>query len=386
LSKLAPTATPGNLLNGVSARAVVGPSRAHDPADMIESASAGPALRLANGNGGLPLKAAFVMPHDMFELIYGEECSIPIGDHAHVLGSRPEDPGQLRSAAPRWLEEVDVVFTGWGGPRFDEELLRRLPRLRAVFHGGGTVRPHVTDAFWDRGILLTTAAEANAAPVAEFTTAAIWLSLKRAWQLNRQVRHERTFSSPHPSVPGARGSTVGLVSLGQIGRLVRDRLRASEVRVIAYDPYVSKARFRELDIEPVSLPELMTRSDVVSLHTPLTSETEGMITTALLHRFKPGATFINTARGALVRESDVIAFLLARPDVQAIFDVTWPMPPAAESQLYDLPNVFLTPHIAGSLGPECRRLGWAMVEEFRRHVRGEPLWHQISRAQAERQT
>jgi phosphoglycerate dehydrogenase-like enzyme len=342
--------------------------------------------RLAPLNGRALLNAAFVMSPDMFELIYGDECAAPIGAHAQLLGRRPEDPNHLRSGAPGWLEEVDVVFTGWSGPRFDEDLLRRLPRLHAVFHGGGTVRPHVTEAFWERGILLTTAAEANAAPVAEFATAAIWLSLKRAWQLNRQVRHERTFSSSHPDVPGARGSTVGLVSLGLIGRLVRERLRVSEVRVIAHDPYVPAAQFEELNIEPVSLPELMAQSDVISLHTPLTAETEGLVTRALLHRLKPGATFINTARGALVREPDLAAFLRERPDVQAILDVTWPMPPAPDSPLYDLPNVFLTPHIAGSLGPECRRLGWTMVEEFRRHVRGEPLRHRISRAQAERQT
>lgn len=326
------------------------------------------------------------MPLDMFELIYGEECFLPISEHAQILGRRPEDPNHFRANGSRGLEEADVVFTGWGGPLFDEDLLGRMPRLRVVFHGGGTVRPHVTEAFWKRGITLTTAAEANAVPVAEFTTAAIWLSLKRTWQLNRLVRHERTFSSSHPDVPGARGSTVGLVSLGMIGQLVRERLRASEVRVIGYDPYLAPARFKEWGIEPVSLPELMAQSDVVSLHTPLTAETEGMITRELLGRLKPGATLINTARGAIVRERELVEFLRVRPDVQALLDVTWPMPPEPDSPLYDLPNVFLTPHIAGSLGAECRRLGWTMVEEFRRHIRGKPLQHLISRAQAERQT
>lgn len=329
---------------------------------------------------------AFMLPPDMFELIYGDECLRAIGAESRLLADRPLGPHHDAALWLGTMADAEVVFTGWNSPPFDDALLTRLPRLRAVFHGGGTLRPYVTEAFWNRGIAVATAASANAVPVAEYTLGAILLSLKRAWALNRQIRRERAFPAVLPPVPGAHGSTVGLVSLGLIGREVLRRLQQFDVRIVAHDPHLPDGRFRELGVEALPLDELMACSDVVSLHTPLHSETEGLIDGALLGRLKPGATFINTARGGLVREPELITFLRSRPDVQAILDVTSPEPPVAGSALYELPNVFLTPHIAGSLGAECRRMGWAMVSEFRRYVRREPLHHSVSRELASRQT
>ncbi len=99
-------------------------------------------------------------------------------------------------------------------------------------------------------------------------------------------------------------------------------------------------------------------------------------------RMKRDATFINTARGAIVREDEMIAVLQARPDLWAILDITYPEPPAPGSPLYTLPNVVLTPHIAGSLDNECRRMGRLVVDELRRFLHGEPLQWSISREQA----
>jgi phosphoglycerate dehydrogenase-like enzyme len=92
---------------------------------------------------------------------------------------------------------------------------------------------------------------------------------------------------------------------------------------------------------------------------------------------KPGASFINTARGAVVNEADLIAVLREREDLFAVLDVTYPEPPAPDSPLFDLPNVLLTPHIAGSLNNECRRMGRTMVEELGRWLRGEPLRYRV---------
>ncbi len=327
-------------------------------------------------------KAAFLLGADMFELLYGDACTAAVGDGL-LLGGRPYLPA---GDWPAELAAAEIVFTGWGGPRFDAALLARLPKLRTVFLAGGTVRPHVTEAFWDRGIAITTAAAANAIPVAEYTLAAILLALKRAWALDRETRQARAFPRTWPAPPGALGSTVGLVSLGLIGRLVLERLRSFDLRVIAYDPHVAPEEFARLGATPVSLEELMATSDVVSVHSPLNPATEGMISGRLLRTMKSGSTFINTARGAVVREDEMVEVLRERPDLQAILDVTAVEPPPAESPLFDLPNVFLTPHIAGSLGPECRRLGAAMMDEYRRFRRGEPLQHLVTREQAEFRT
>src|SRR5690606_8819626 len=115
------------------------------------------------------------------------------------------------------------------------------------------------------------------------------------------------------------------------------------------------------------------RSDVVSLHSPWLPETVGMITGDHFRQMKPYASFINTARGAIIREAEMIAVLQDRPDLTALLDVTYPEPPAPGSPLYTLPNVVLTPHIAGSMDMECRRMGRYMVDELQRFLHDEPL-------------
>jgi len=131
-------------------------------------------------------------------------------------------------------------------------------------------------------------------------------------------------------------------------------------------------------VESVSLDQLFRESDVISLHTPSLPATKGMITGAHFAAMKPNATFINTARGAVVRETEMIEVLTHRPDLQAVLDVTDPEPPKPESPLYTLPNVVLTPHIAGSQNNECRRMGHYMVEELGRYLAGQPLKWQIN--------
>jgi phosphoglycerate dehydrogenase-like enzyme len=97
---------------------------------------------------------------------------------------------------------------------------------------------------------------------------------------------------------------------------------------------------------------------------------------------KPGAAFINTARGAIVVESDMIQVLEARPDLFAVLDVTYPEPPEAGSKLYTLPNVFMTPHIAGSMGRECWRMGQTIIDELERYLQNKPLLYEINQERA----
>jgi phosphoglycerate dehydrogenase-like enzyme len=135
-------------------------------------------------------------------------------------------------------------------------------------------------------------------------------------------------------------------------------------------------------VELCSIEDVFRRADVVSLHTPWLKETEGLITGAHFAAMKPGATFINTARGAVVREDEMIQVLKQRPDLFAVLDVTYPEPPEPGSPLYSLPNVVLTPHIAGAMGTECRRMGCLVVEELQRYLNGEALQWAINRQQA----
>jgi phosphoglycerate dehydrogenase-like enzyme len=138
-----------------------------------------------------------------------------------------------------------------------------------------------------------------------------------------------------------------------------------------------------LGIELTTLEEVFATSDVVSIHTPLLPDTIGLVDQRVLTTMKVGATLINTARGAVVNERDLIAVLSQRPDLTAILDVTWPEPPAADSLLYSLPNVILTGHLAGAHGPECARMGELVADEMARLARGAPMLHTVERLGAE---
>lgn len=98
-----------------------------------------------------------------------------------------------------------------------------------------------------------------------------------------------------------------------------------------------------------------------------------MITGQHFSLLKPNASFINTARGAIVREDEMIEVLMHREDITAVLDVTYPEPPVPGSPLFTLPNVVLTPHIAGSKGSECARMGQSMLDEYQRYLKNEPL-------------
>jgi phosphoglycerate dehydrogenase-like enzyme len=279
------------------------------------------------------------------------------------------------------LADVEVIFSGWGAPVMDEAFLAAAPKLKAVFYGAGSIKAITPDVFWSRDIVITSAYAMNAVPVSEFTLASILLSLKRAWYYMLETKRRGAYP-PSVKPPGAYGTKVGLVSFGMIGRLVRERLLPFNLDVWVYDPFLTPEQAAELNVTLVSLDDIFTHCDVVSLHTPWLKETEGMIRGRHFELMKEGSTFINTARGAIVNETEMVEVLSRRPGVTALLDVTWPEPPVEGSPLYSLPNIVLTPHIAGSQEHECRRMGQLMIDEFDRWTKGEPMRWAISKEKA----
>lgn len=316
-----------------------------------------------------------ILDSHAFDTIYGQEHLDAISSRVRLLAVPMTRTEALRR--PDLLARVEVIFSGWGAPKMDTAFLATAARLRAVFYGAGTIRYCTSDAFWERNIVVSSAYAMNAVPVAEYTLATILLSLKNYWYHAFEIKRAGRLTERIPCA-GGYGSKIGLVSLGMIGRLVRERLRSFDLEVLAYDPYVTSDEADRLGVELVPLDEIFSQCDVVSLHTPWLKETEGMIQGRHFERMKPRATFINTARGAVVREAEMCEVLQRRPDLTALLDVFWPEPPAPGSLLFSLPNVILTPHIAGSRDRECRRMGRLMIEEFDRWNRGEALQWAIS--------
>jgi phosphoglycerate dehydrogenase-like enzyme len=316
------------------------------------------------------LKGLYALDHANLSLIYGPDEQRDIAARVDIE-SKAWSASELKSNRSV-LKEVDLIFSGWGAPRLDAEFLAAAPKLNVVFYGAGAASGIITEAAWNRQVQATSAYAANAVPVAEYSLAIILFTLKHGFANARTVRELQSYPG-HKPAPGAYGSTVGLVSLGMIGRGLLKLLKPFDLHIVVCDPFVSEEESRDLGVKLVSLEELFRVSDVVSLHVPLLKETRGLITGAHIASMKQGATFLNTARGAVVREDELIDVLTRRTDLQAVLDVTDPEPPVKGSPFYTLDNVVLTPHIAGSRDNECRRMGRAMVDELNRYLAGEPL-------------
>ncbi|MFF3500236.1 hydroxyacid dehydrogenase [Streptomyces sp. NPDC003247] len=283
------------------------------------------------------------------------------------------------------LASVEVLITSWGCPPLERDVLDRAPRLRAVIHIAGSVKHHITEACWERGIAVSSGAEANAVPVAEFTLAAILFAHKRVWQIGNLYREHRTFLpwTDHFPAVGNYRRTVGIVGASLIGRRVLELLRPFDFDVLVTDPYLDEPEARSLGARLVDLDTLVAASDTVSLHAPSLPETHHMMDRGRLALLRDGATLINTARGALV-DTDALTRELASGRIHAVLDVADPEPLPASSALYELPGVLLTPHIAGSIGGELERLTEHALAELARFAAGQPFARPVHHAQLAR--
>ncbi|MFV0126835.1 hydroxyacid dehydrogenase [Streptomyces sp. HMX112] len=278
------------------------------------------------------------------------------------------------------LAGTEVLVTGWGCPPVDGAVLAAAPRLRAIAHTAGSVRGHVTEACWERGVQVSSAAAANALPVAEYTVAMILLAGKRVPERSRAYRVTRERDDPLgvDRSLGNYGRTVGICSASLIGRRVIDLLRPYDLRVLLYDPYVGDEEAAALGVRATGIRELFAASDVVSVHTPLLPATRGLVSRELLAALRPGATLINTARGGVV-DQEALTEAAVAGRLHAVLDVTEPevLPPG--HPLWECDNVLLTPHLAGSQGNELRRLVELAAGEVARWAAGAGFAHPVRR-------
>jgi phosphoglycerate dehydrogenase-like enzyme len=277
-----------------------------------------------------------------------------------------------------WLEKTEVIFSTWGMPLLTSEQLAAMPCLRAVFFAAGSVKKFAAPLL-ERDITVVSAWAANSVPVAEYILSQVLFGMKLGWAHIRQMRESPgPVGWGHLDIPGAYGGTVGIVSLGMVGRHLCELLRPFSLNKLAYDPFVDEEEMRRLGVRSAELEEIFQRSQVVSLHLPRLPKTEGMIDGKLLSLMKPNATLINTARGSVINEEEMCDVLRARPDITAVLDVVTSEPLPADSPLYRLPNIVITPHIAGSMGKEVTRMADWMIDEFTSWKAGRPLRYAIT--------
>jgi phosphoglycerate dehydrogenase-like enzyme len=225
---------------------------------------------------------------------------------------------------------------------FDAGVLANSPALRVIARVGVGIDSIDLDAATAHGVAVTVTPGVNEGTVADHTIALMLAALRRVCEQDAAVRRGSWNRTGEHAAWALSGSTVGLIGFGHIGRIVAARLRGFDVRVLVTDPIEP----RDGDVQPVSLDVLLGSSDVVSLHVPLLPTTRGLVGARELGLMKPEAILVNTARGAVVDEDALIDALESGRLRGAALDVFANEPPTG-SRLLALPNVVLSPHIAG---------------------------------------
>ncbi|MFK0335576.1 hydroxyacid dehydrogenase [Rhizobium sp. NPDC090275] len=288
--------------------------------------------------------------------------------------------------ARRLLPETEILITGWGAPYVGRDVLSAAGGLKVIAHAAGTVKGLIDEEVFRAGIAVSHAAEANSIPVAEFTLAAILFAGKQVFRFRDTYVADRNRDRTHPMqrlAIGNYGRTVGIVGASRIGRRVIELLKPFNFKVILFDPTLSASECAAIGVEKADLDTLMRSADIVSLHAPSLPSTRNMVDARRLALMKDGATLINTARGAIIDEAALLA-TLSTGRIDAVIDVTDPEIPEPASAFYDLPNAFLTPHIAGAVGLERTRLGEMAVDEIGRYMSSQPLQYAITLADLEK--
>jgi len=245
------------------------------------------------------------------------------------------------------------------------ELLAKAPRLRVVGRAGVGVDNIDLEEATRRGVLVMSTPGGSSVSVAEHTFALLLALVRELPKFDASMREGKW----EKSSTGAevRGKTLGLIGLGRIGSEVAIRAEAFDMRVIAYDPFISDAAAHEMSVELVALEKLLAESDFISLHTAVSPETREMINAASIAKMKKGVRIVNAARGELIQEADLAAAIKSGHVAGAALDVFAEEPPKS-CPLIGLPNVITTPHVAGSTAEAQEELGTQVAVQIRDYL------------------
>jgi D-3-phosphoglycerate dehydrogenase len=264
-----------------------------------------------------------------------------------------------------YIAGVDVV---------DRRAIEAADRLRVIARYGVGVDKVDLDAARERGIVVTNTPGANAVSVAELTVAMI-LALAR--QLPAAVAATRRGEWPRLSGVAVAGKIVGLLGLGAVGRQVARRLTGFDCRVLAHDPIVGADTARALGVELASMGEVVAEADFLSLHLPLTKDTESLVDAKFLARMKPGTCLVNTSRGELVDEEALAEAIRDGRVRGAAIDVFATEPPPADHPLLGLPQVLATPHCGAHTDDATNAMGWMALRDCLAVLAGRAPAHRV---------
>ncbi len=320
-------------------------------------------------------RTVMLAPEQQVERVFGNELLKQIKEMSSLIADYL--PSDDEETVKTLVSDAEAIISTWGMPNMTKAVLDSAPKLKIIIYAASSVKYFITDEVFKRSITVTSAAPVNGRIVAEYTLSVITLCLKNAWGFIRREEDITAYFKRERKWQGRGGyynSVIGIIGASAVGEELIRMLSGYPCTVLVYDPYLTPQDAKALGAEKSNLKEIMSSSDIVSLHAPNLPELRNMIDKSFISSMKDGAWFINTARGELVDE-DALISELKTGRINACIDVTHPEPPREGSPLYNLPNVVLTPHMAGAIGADCRRLGETAIEELRRYLDGEdPLY------------
>lgn len=325
-------------------------------------------------------RVLFAIQDSWFSSLFSASDLARLRSVAEVLPVEPPRKAN-REFLLEHLAAADIAFTSWDTANFDAEVLEGARELRLVCHAAGSVRPIVSDALWEKGVRVSSGASAIAYGVAEFCLGLILTASKRVYWLGQGTR-EGLWMEPAAAWGGALEiyqQNVGIIGAGFIGRQLIRLLKNFTCNIHVYDPYLSDAQAQEMGVTRAqTLEDLFASCRVVSLNAPSNEGTRDMLRGHHFALLQPGSLFINTAGSIQINEPEFIAELRKGRFIACI-DRCEAEPVQLDHPYRTLPNVLLTPHIAGVMVENRLRIGTLVVDEVEHFVSGEALQHEVTR-------
>ncbi len=280
------------------------------------------------------------------------------------------------------LSNVEIIFATWGMENFlKEEIEEHLPNLKALFYVGGSVK-YFSKPFLEAGIKICGAWQANAIPVAEYVVSQMILGIKGTFisRVNSADEWDEKKKLVMP-VKGFYGIKIGIIGGGAIGQKVIERLSAfkdNKLEIYLYSRSMTEEKAAEIGVRKAGLKEIFTECDIISSHIANNTQTQGFYNKKLFKLMGEQVVFINSGRGQQVVEKDLADAMKKRPQSCALLDVTYPEPPGEECPFWEVKNIFINPHIAGSQNNELERMVDYMIEDAVSFKEGKELKYQIT--------
>lgn len=291
----------------------------------------------------------------------GIETLASTADVVDMVG-RPRD--ELLAAMPRASAIIVRSAT-----QVDREVIEAAPELAVIGRAGIGVDNIDIDAATEHGVMVVNAPNANTISAAEHTMALILAQARRVPEADHSLREGRWDRKKFQGME-LHGKTLGVLGLGKIGTLVAQRASAFGMSIIAYDPYVSEDRAKRLGVAMLPLDEVLSESDVITVHLPRTPQTENLINSETIASMKDGVRIINVARGGIVSESDLADAVRSGKVGGAAVDV-FDTEPTTESPLFGVPQITVTPHLGASTKEAQGKAGIAVADAVSAALAGE---------------